>query len=174
MKTIPCLLTAVLFISGCGTMKPEDFSDRSPELDIYEYFNGQTRAWGLVEDRFGKVRRQFTVDVLGRVDGDRLVLEEDFLYDDGERSRRVWTIERTGDKTYRGRADDVVGEAKGRASGNALNWTYRLDLPVGESTWRISFDDWMFLQSDGVLINRARMKRFGIEIGSVILFFRRV
>ena len=155
-------------------MKPEDFSDRTPELDIFEYFDGKTRAWGLVEDRFGKVRRQFSVDILGRVIEDRLILEEDFLYDDGERSRRIWTIERTGDKTYRGSAGDVVGEAVGRASGNALNWNYRMDLPVGDSTWRLAFDDWMFLQSDGVLINRARMKRFGFEIGTVILFFRRI
>ncbi len=174
MKTLFLLLTALLFLSGCGTMKPEDFSDGSPELDVFEYFDGQTRAWGLVEDRFGKVRRQFTVQILGRIEDDRLILEEDFFYADGEKSRRVWTIERTGDNTYRGLADDVVGEAIGRASGNALNWSYRLDLAVGDSTWRLTFDDWMFLQSDGVLINRARMKRFGIEIGSVILFFRRV
>ena len=173
MKTIIHLIAALLFLTGCGTMKPEDFSDGSPEFDVFDYFEGQTRAWGLVEDRFGKVRRQFTVEIMGRVQDGRLILEEDFLYADGETSRRVWTIERTGDRTYRGLADDVVGEAIGRASGNALNWTYRLDLPVGDGTWRLTFDDWMFLQPDGVLINRARMKRFGIEIGSVILFFSR-
>ena len=173
MKTILHLIAAVLVLSGCGTMKPEDFSDGSPELDLFEYFNGQTRAWGLVEDRFGKVRRQFTVEILGRVEDNRLILEEDFLYDDGERSRRVWTIEQTGDKIYRGYAGDVIGEASGRASGNSLNWHYRMDLAVGDSTWRLTFDDWMFLQPDGVIINRARMKRFGIEIGSVILFFKR-
>ncbi len=174
MKAHIYLLITVLFLTGCGTMKPEDFSDGTPKLDLFEYFDGQTQAWGLVEDRFGKVRRQFTVEIQGRVDDDRLILEEDFLYADGEKSRRVWTIERTGDDTYRGLADDVIGEAIGRASGNAVNWHYRLDLAVGDSTWRLTFDDWMFLQSDGVLINRARMKRFGIEIGSVLLFFRRV
>lgn len=173
MKAYLYLLIVVPFLSGCGTMKPEDFSGKTPKLDIFEYFSGQSRAWGLFEDRFGKVRRQFTVDILGRVTNDTLTLEEDFVYDDGERARRVWTIERTAEKTYRGRAADVVGEAIGLASGNALNWTYRMDLKVGDGTWRVAFDDWMFLQSDGVLINRARVKRFGIEIGSVTLFFRK-
>ena len=155
-------------------MKPEDFSSGTPEIDLFEYFSGQSRAWGLFEDRFGKVRRQFSVDIEGRIDGDTLTLEEDFVYDDGEIARRVWTIERAGAKTYRGWAADVVGEALGTASGNVLNWIYDMDLKVGESTWRVAFDDWMFLQTDGVLINRARVKRFGIEIGSVTIFFRKI
>jgi len=174
MKSTVYLLFMVMSLSGCGTMKPEDFNGKTPELDIFDYFSGQSRAWGLFEDRFGKVRRQFTVDILGRVTDDTLILAEDFLYDDGERARRVWTIEQSAGKTYRGRAEDIVGEAQGRASGNALNWTYQMDLKVGDGTWRVDFDDWMFLQSDGVLINRARVKRFGIEIGSVTLFFRKL
>ena len=65
----------------------------------------------------------------------------------------------------------MIGEATGRAAGNALNWTYTLDLPVGGSTWRVAFDDWMFLQPDGVMINRAKISKLGLEIGSVTLFF---
>ncbi len=173
MRAIFYLVTGILFLTGCGTMKPEDFKGKSPELDIFEYFSGESRAWGLFEDRFGKVRRQFTVDIRGRVSDDTLVLEEDFLYDDGERARRVWTITRTAENTFSGRAGDVVGEAIGIASGNALNWTYQMNLKVGDGTWRVAFDDWMFLQPDGVLMNRARVKRFGIEIGWVTLFFKK-
>ena len=84
------------------------------------------------------------------------------------------SIERIDDRTYRGRAGDVVGEAEGHVRGNALNWTYRMDLKVGDDTWRVTFDDWMFLQPDGVLLNRAWVTRFGIEIGSVTLSFRKV
>ena len=48
-------------------------------------------------------------------------------------------------KTYTGTADDVVGEAKGVASGNALNWSYDLMLNV-KIPCTATFDDWMFLQ----------------------------
>ena len=70
-------------------------------------------------------------------------------------------------------ADDVIGTASGIAKGNALNWSYTLALPYKDSTVNVQFDDWMFLQQDGVLINRAKMKKFGFTLGEVTLFFKR-
>jgi hypothetical protein len=100
-----------------------------------------------------------------------IVLDEQFQYRDGERDRRVWTITKTDDHTYEGRADDVIGVAKGESYGNALNWRYDMDLKVGEGTLRVHFNDWMFLQPSGVLLNRARVSKLGIEIGTVTLAF---
>ncbi|MEM7226049.1 MAG: DUF3833 domain-containing protein [Pseudomonadota bacterium] len=158
---------------GCSTMKPEDFAGREPRLLIEDYFVGHTKAWGLFQDRFGQVRRQFEVDIEGTWDGEMLTLVEDFLYDDGETEQRIWYITKTGAHTYEGRADDVIGVAEGHAAGNALNWTYRFALKVGESTWNVTFDDWMFLQADGVLINRAEVTKWGIELGEVTLMFKK-
>jgi hypothetical protein len=171
MKRLVHVLLAALIVSGCGTMNPRDFTDSSQSLDLFDYFEGHTLAWGLFEDRFGKLRRQFRVDITGTVDGDTLVLDEAFEYADGERQQRIWTIRRTGEATYSGQAADVVGEAHGETSGNALHWTYRMDLKVGERQLRVAFDDWMFLQPDGVLMNRARVSKFGLEIGTVTLAF---
>lgn len=171
-QAIPLVLSTALF-SGCETMTPDDFAQQQPELDIYQYFEGETSAWGLFEDRFGRVRRQFQVDITGYIEQGELVLEEDFLYDDGERDRRVWRIRRDGPQDYIGVAADVVGQAQGKSSGNALNWRYTMDLKVGNDTWRVNFDDWMFLQPKGVLINRARVTKLGFEIGSVSLFFKK-
>lgn len=167
------LITALLpiFLSGCGNMNIKDFSQSPIAFDLFDYFEGTTRAWGLFEDRFGKVRRQFTVDIQGHVNGDTLVLEEYFEYQDGEQQQRSWTITRTGENTYSGTAADVIGSARGEISGNALHWTYRLSLPVGDRHWKVDFDDWMFLQPDGTLLNRARVRKFGFEIGSVTLAF---
>ena len=154
-------------------MNPRDFSDSSQTLDLFDYFEGETVAWGLFEDRFGKVRRQFRVEITGTVDGDTLVLDEAFVYADGERQQRIWTIRRTGDTIYIGQAADVVGEARGVTAGNALHWTYIMNLKIGERHLKVAFDDWMFLQDDGVLLNRARVSKFGLEIGSVTLAFRK-
>ena len=38
---------------------------------------------------------------------------------------------------YSGIADDVIGEAKGISSGNTLNWKYKLNLRVKDSTMRL-------------------------------------
>lgn len=155
-------------------MKPEDFKDTGPRLDIQEYFLGETRAWGIFEDRFGKLRRQFVVDITGTMEGDVLVLDEHFDYADGEKDRRVWRITKLDEHNYEGRADDVIGVAKGESYGNALNWSYDLDLEIGDNMVRVHFNDWMFLQPDGVLMNRARVSKWGFEIGEVTLMFKPV
>lgn len=163
-----------LLLTGCGGMDIKQFETASPRLVLEDYFSGKTRAWGIFEDRFGTLRRQFTVDIKGTWDGKTLTLDERFDYRDGEKDRRVWTIEKTGEDRYEGRADDVIGTAAGEAQGNALSWRYTMDLKVGDSTLRVRFDDWMFLQPDNVLINRARVSKWGVELGQVTLFFRKL
>ena len=155
-------------------MKIENFAGRTPELVLEKFFLGHTRASGIFEDRFGNLRRQFEIDITGTVDGDTLTLDEHFIFADGETDRRVWTIRRIDENTYEGTADDVIGTAEGKVFGNALNWTYQVDLAMGDRSLRVRFDDWLFLQPNGVLINRARVTKFGFEVGQVTLFFQRV
>lgn len=151
----------------------EQFETAPRQLVLEEYFLGETSAYGLFEDRFGKVRRQFKVDITGELEGNRLTLTENFLYDDGERETRIWEIDVLGDGRYRGTAGDVTGIAEGQVSGNAFNWKYKVDLKVGGSTWNVGFNDWMFLMEDDVLLNRAYVTRYGIEIGQVTIAFRK-
>ncbi len=168
------LIAVVALLTGCGSMDARDFADAQPRLVLEEYFAGRTRGWGLFEDRSGNLRRQFVVDIDGTWDGRELVLDEDFTYSDGEKDRRVWRIVRKDSHTYEGRATDVVGVAQGSVYGNALNWRYDLELEVDDDTWLVHFDDWMFLQPDGVVINRARVSKWGIDIGEVTLVFRKM
>ncbi len=165
------LLLGVLAIGGCSAMKIEDFAGQEPVLEPEKYFLGETRGWGMFHDRFGNLRRQFVVEMVGEMDGDVLVLKEDFTYSDGEKDQRVWRLKALGDGRYEGTAGDVVGTAEGRANGNAFSWRYRLDLKVGDGTWRVACDDWMFLQPGGVVLNRATMTRWGIEIGTLTVAF---
>ncbi len=165
-------LLMVLAISGCSA-SVEDHKYHRPELDLFSYFNGNITAWGMLQDRSGKQTRRFFVDIIGTVQGDTLTLKEDFVFDDGEKQQRVWTIQRRPDGVYTGTAGDVVGEATGKVSGNALNWQYTLRVPVGETTYDIAFDDWMFLQDDARMFNVARMSKWGVHVGTVTLFFEK-
>ena len=70
-------------------------------------------------------------------------------------------------------AEGVIGTASGYVSGNAFNWKYAFRLQVGKNKIKVKFDDWMFLQEDGYLINIAKVKKFGITLGRVILFFEK-
>ena len=172
-KHMVIALICLIGVNGCENMQISNFTKTKPTFVLEKYFTGKTRAWGIFEDRFGKLRRQFTVDITGVVLGDKLTLDEQFKYADGEQKRRVWTITKLAPNTYEGRADDIVGVARGESRGNALNWRYTMDLKIGESTLRVQFDDWMFLQPDGVLINRARVSKLGFDIGQVTLTFQK-
>ena len=163
-------MLVALVLTGC-TMKASDFEGATPRLTVEEYFLGETQAWGLFEDRFGNLRRQFVVDIEGKMDGDVLILDERFKYADGETDRRVWRIRKIDEHNYEGRADDVIGVARGESYGNVLNWSYDMNLAVGESTYKVHFNDWMYLQPDGVLLNRATVSKWGFTIGEVTLAF---
>jgi len=154
-------------------MKIEDYAETTPEFRPEVYFLGETKAWGFFQDRFGKVRREFVVEIEGTMDGEVLVLDERFTYADGELDHRVWRIREVGGGRYEGEADDIVGIAEGERRGRAMRWGYEFDLAVGESTWRVTFDDWMLLQDDEVMINRATVSKWGFTLGEVYIFFQR-
>ena len=170
---LAALVVGGLALTGCSTQKLSDFSARKPELDLVRYFSGKTDAWGIFVDRFGTMRRTFKVEITGTPTADGIILDERFVYDDGELQQRVWTLKKIAADLYEGTAPDVIGIARGRIAGNALQWSYDVDLKVGEnSTWRVKFDDWMWLQDDRVMMNRAAISRFGLEIGTVTIFFQ--
>lgn len=155
-------------------MNIKDYQGQTPKFDLFNYFEGKTQAWGQFQDRSGLVLRRFTVDITGTINGDTLVLDEQFVYNDGEQQQRIWTISRTGQGQYIGKADDVVGEAKGVSAGNALSWSYTLDLPYKDSSIHVKFDDWMFLHTESKMMNRAEVTKFGFKVGEVTLFFDKV
>ena len=167
------MLGAALLLAGCASPQVEDHAAERPRLVLREYFDGPLTAHGLFTDRGGRVVRRFTVKLVGRWNGPDGVLEEDFLYSDGRTERRVWRLTDHGDGRYTGRADDVVGEAIGRAAGPALRWQYTLRLPVDGRTWDVEFDDWMHLVDERVMLNRAVMSKFGIRLGEVTLAFHK-
>lgn len=145
----------------------------TPSLRLERYFVGRAKAWGLFQDRFGRVRRRFDVDVEGRLDGETLILVEDFAYDDGERERRTWRIEATEADSYRGQAEGIIGQAAGRIDGNALTWSYDFALPLGQRTLKVRFEDQMFLQDDDILMCLSKVTKFGLRLGDVTMVFRK-
>lgn len=167
------ILLTFTALTGCAGVNVATYKAERPELRLEEYFNGTLDAWGMFQKRDGTVVKRFKVVIDASWTGNRGVLDERFTYSDGTTQRRVWNVTRTAEGEYQGRADDVVGIANGEVSGNALRWIYTLELPVGEKIYHVDFDDWMYLQDDGILMNRSVMKKFGFRLGEVTLFFKK-
>lgn len=162
--------TTVL-LGACSTQKIDNYAAEKPVLDLQQYFNGTLDAYGVFTDRSGAVVKRFTVVMVCRWTGDDGVLDEDFSYSDGTRQKRIWRLKKLPDGRYTGTAADVVGTAQGQSRGNAFYWTYSLNLPVDGRVYEVQFDDWMYLMTDKVMLNKATMGKFGVRLGEVTLVF---
>ena len=61
------LVLCLTLIAGCSSMKIEDYARFEPRFDLFQYFQGNTRGWGIVQDRGGTLKRQFVVDIKGEI-----------------------------------------------------------------------------------------------------------
>ena len=172
MKKLLALICCIL-LSGCVAPDVTHYAKLEPKLDLEQYFVGTTDAWGMFQKRSGEVVKRFKVVMTGTKQDDKLILDEKFTYDDGTKQQRIWTLKRFPDGSWHGTAPDVVGEAIGIVSGNALHWQYGLLLPVDNTTYEMHLEDWMYLIDDQVMINRASMQKFGVEVGQITLFFHK-
>ncbi len=166
------LAAAISSLCACTSIDSAIYANEQPKFDLQQYFNGTVDAWGVFTDRSGKVVKRFTVVLNCKWQNNTGVLHEDFTYSDGSKQTRIWTIEKNGDQ-YTGTADDVVGQAKGIASGNALFWSYTLALPVDGKIYHVQFKDWMYLMDQKVMLNKAEMSKFGFKLGEVTLSFQK-
>ena len=81
-------------------------------FELFEYFNGETTAWGLVVDRFGNLQRTFKVKLTGKTNDKQLLLKEYFTYNDGEREYREWVITKTETGSYEGKSSQFTNRRR--------------------------------------------------------------
>ncbi len=160
-------------LAGCAGPNITDYANEKPLLNLKTYFNGMVDAWGIFTDRDGKVVKRFTVEMKCQWQDGKGILDEDFLYSDGTKEKRVWQLTDLGQGQFEGTAGDVVGKALGQTKGNAFNWQYTLALPVNGTVLNVQMDDWMYLMNERVMLNKARMTKLGIHLGDVTLSFNR-
>lgn len=166
-------LASIVAVSGCSSVAVEDYSSDTPRFIAEDFFDGSLIASGVLKDRSGKVIRRFTADIKAYWVDDVGTLEEDFVFDDGEESRRVWTLTPNGDRTYVATAGDVVGDGLANVSGNAMFLDYVLRVPYKDGTIDLRIDDRMYLVSPTVLINESVMSKYGFRVGEILLSIER-
>lgn len=159
-----------LLISSCTT-NLNDYAQTTPKLNIKQYFNGPLIAWGMVQNHQQKLTRRFCVELTGTWQGDEGVLAETFYFHDGEISYRNWQLTQTKVNHFEGHAEDVVGTAFGQQVGAAFQWQYQLLVPVSDKTYQLTLDDWMYQLDEHRVFNRTKMKKFGVTVAEITLFF---
>ncbi len=174
MKKLLALITGLFFaLTGCSSQKIEEYQAVTPKMDIREYLNGESEAWGVLFDLNGKQDSHFHVKMKGTWKGNEGKLEEHFVFSDGRKDERVWTIHVTDDNNFTATAKDVVGTAIGTQQGNAVNMQYVLRIPRDGSTIDLDMDDWMYRIDDKTVLNRTQMRKYGIKVGELMIVFKK-
>lgn len=161
------LLIALLL--GCSTTTL-DYQDTQPEFDLKEYFTGELKGWGLVKNYQGKVTKRFSVDMTGTWEENKGVLYELFTYQDGTTQERTWYLTKQANNFNTGTASDVIGEASGKQQGFAFNWNYDLLFKSDGKQIQVHLQDWLYQVDDNAVISEAKIKKFGVIVGEVIVF----
>ncbi len=169
MKKLILIVLTSLGLFGCSA-GISDYAGETPRLQLETFFNGDLVAYGTVQDYRGKVIQRFRADLTGTWDGNEGTLDEQFYYADGSTQERIWRLTKTGSDTYEGRAGDVEGVAYGKVAGNALNWSYVLNIEVDGEPMKIKLDDWMYLVDENNMINRSQMYKYGLPVGEITLY----
>jgi hypothetical protein len=153
---------------GCSSSL-KDYQNTKPEFDLKTFFNGELTAWGFVKNYQNKVTKRFTVDMKGTWQGDQGELYELFKYQDGSTQERTWNFYLNESGKITGTANDVVGEASGYQQGFAFNWNYDLLYESDGTQIKIHLKDWLYQIDDNAVISQAKIQKFGIEVGEVIV-----
>jgi len=114
----------MLSLAACSSTGVTYYADQLPKLVLEVFFDGNLEAYDVVKDWRGRVIRKFEADIIaywGRGVG---TLEENFIFDDGEIDRRVWTLNPLDQGRYSGIADDVVGESDVAVEGNSAFFVF--------------------------------------------------
>jgi len=175
MKKLWIILSGTAFmLSGCGGHSTEDYADNTPKLDIRQYFNGPVEAHGIIYDMTGKADLSFTAKMHGTWVGNQGTFDEEFTFSDGRKDTRIWHIAMIDDHHFTATAGDVIGNAVGSQHGNVMNMKYVLKAKrASGKTIELSMDDWMYLLEDNTIINRIKMRKFGLNVGEMVITFRK-
>lgn len=174
-KKIITLTAIFMSIFSCSFKADiKKYQDKTPKLNIIEYFSGKTEAYGMLQNRSGEVTRRFKVEMFGSQKDGEFVLEEQFIFDDGEKQERIWKVQMIDENNFTAKAGDVIGKSVGKQYGNAIEMDYVLRIPYKNSTIDVKINDWMYLIDEKSLINVSQIKKFGFVVGKLTIGFNKL
>ncbi len=165
-------LTASLS-GGCATVPATGTALAPQGVALERDFRGRSYAKGVFTNRITGSARPFTVVLNGTWGGDVLRLREDFVYADGEKDVKTWVFTRRTPTRWTGTREDVVGEADVTVENGVVRISYEIDLPTSSGKVRLRFEDVIERRTDGMIVNRAIVSKFGVPLGDVDLVFSR-
>ena len=166
---------ALALLLGCSPPLPvASFSGDGPAFDPVQFFQGNIKSWGVLENRSGEPTEIVRTQGRGVADGaDGVHFPQRVQVGHDAPTMRDWHMRRVGPGRFEATATDMVGTVQGEAAGRAFHWTWTLATRPGNPLTNVSMDQWWYLQDDGSMLNRTIISKLGIVAAEVTEHFVR-
>ena len=166
--TLPRLLAPLFMVAVCGCARSAVLpASQGAEFDPIAFFEGHTHGEGDLHKLFGRPIH-VTVDSVGRMGKDGLILEQTIREAEKPPSMRRWTIRRVAQNRYTGTLTDAVGPVTAQIAGPRADIRYNMrhGLIVQQQ---------LAQQGDGTtVLNRLVVRKFGARVAMLSETIKRV
>jgi hypothetical protein len=167
MQRIMCLC-AVLLAAGCASpLRPQAFANTAPAFDPITFWTGRTKSWGVIENQGGAPTAIITTSTASTAEGVNGLHLVQHVMSDGKDTVRDWHMRRLGNGEFEATASDMVGMARGSASGRTFHWIWTLATKPGNCLFNVAMEQWMYLADNGTLMNRTIITKLGVRLAEV-------
>jgi hypothetical protein len=166
LMTRRAFVVGSLGLAGCSRLPASPDGPLQP-ITLEQAFVGRAVGAGVFRVDLTGSERRFRARLNGRLDGDRLSVVEDFIYDDGEENRLTWVFDRAGPGRWTGRREDTVGVAEVIETGTEIRLSYLADFNASGEITRLGFEDVIYFGPEGRVINDAVVTRWGLPVARV-------
>lgn len=154
-----------------AAQSPDDYAF-GEEFDIRKVLNGPLACEGIIYGPTGRVTSRFVARFDASWDGNTGVMKEVFNYDSGNVQHREWYLTLEDGGAIKADANDLVGTGRGQQSGNAVLLSYKIKLSDEAGGHVLDAQDWMYLMSNGTVMNRNQFRKFGFKVAELVATMR--
>ncbi|NBV05614.1 MAG: DUF3833 family protein [Proteobacteria bacterium] len=184
MKNLYNFFTIVLLsatLSSCAAIEKfkykaseVTFLEKSPKIDIKSFFNGDVDVFAITQDNQGKIIGTYTAKMNGKWDDAKGILQQNFINEAGKKDSRTWLITVEPDGTFEAVGHNVVGPAKGKQVGNAMQMIYTLSTKHNEGKQNINYEDNFYLVDERSAISISTIRKDGSPSGRSIISYKKI
>ena len=85
-----------------------DYLEKGTKFDVKNFFNGDIEGFGILQDSDGKIKGTKTVKISSKWEGDKGVMQQNWISSDGTKESRTWLITLGSDGLFSAVGHDVI------------------------------------------------------------------
>ncbi len=164
-----------VLVAGCSH-NIKKYANNTPKADFKSFYSSKLVAHGVLFDIFGDARSSFIMTsepIPEKSTSNYLALRQSITYLDTKKRKNMISYASFGDdypEHFKYKDEMMESEATYSQYGNALNVAYKLNVERDNgSTIVLSADDWAFMVDESHMVNKIKLKKFGITVGTIVM-----